>query len=74
MTIEALNEAIKRLILKRQNTPQTDFAEIDRIGQKLTKLYDIKYIYYLQIQEKEARQNANWLWKNDWKNIAKFTH
>lgn len=48
MTIEALNEAIKRLLIKRQNTPQTDTAEIDRIGQKLTKLYDLKFLYYAQ--------------------------
>lgn len=55
MTIEALTEAIKRLIIKRQNTPQTDTAEIDRIGQKLTKLYDLKYLYYIQLKQYQMK-------------------
>ena len=56
MTIEALTEAIKRLLIKRQNTRPGDVAEIDRIGQKLTKLYELKYIYYIQEQEWTHKQ------------------
>ena len=41
MTIEALKEAIKRLITKRANAPESEHAEINA---KLNKLYNIKYL------------------------------
>lgn len=44
MTLETLNEAIKRLLIKRQNIPYNDYTELDRTKQKLTKLYDLKYL------------------------------
>ena len=55
MTIEALTEAIKRLVIKRQNTRPGDVAELDRIGQKLTKLYDLKYLYYTQLKQYQMK-------------------
>ena len=55
MTIEALTEAIKRLLIKRQNTRTEDTAELDRIGQKLTKLYDLKYLYYIQLKQYQMK-------------------
>ena len=43
MTRLALEEAIRRLIIKRQEA-YNDCAEQDRINQKLTKLYDLKWV------------------------------
>lgn len=43
MTRLALEEAIKRLILKRQKA-WNNCEEQDRINQKLTKLYDLKWV------------------------------
>lgn len=50
MTIEALNEAIKRLIMKRAEA-HNDEAEQERINSKLTKLYDLKCL----MLEQQAR-------------------
>lgn len=46
MTLEALQEAIKNLILKRNNSTSED--EKTRLNTKLTKLYNIKYIILQQ--------------------------
>ena len=43
MTKQALEEAIRRLIIKRQEAHK-DHAEQERINQKLTKLYDLKWL------------------------------
>lgn len=43
MTIGAINEAIKRLIIKRREAHGNE-EEQSRINKKLTKLYNIKYI------------------------------
>lgn len=40
MTIEILNETIKKLIIKRMNV---DLKNQERLNAKLTKLYEIKY-------------------------------
>ena len=50
MTKQALEEAIRRLIIKRQET-HNDYAEQERINQKLTKLYDLKWL----MLEQESR-------------------
>lgn len=42
MTLEALQQAIARLIIARREA-HGDQAEQDRINKKLTKLYDLKY-------------------------------
>lgn len=47
MTYEALQEAIKRLIIKRRQAHGND-AEQARINAKLTKLYDLKYTMLMQ--------------------------
>lgn len=47
MTIEALQEAIARLIKKRAEA-HGDQAEQSRINAKLNKLYDIKYLVLAQ--------------------------
>lgn len=47
MTLTALNEAIKRLIIKRQEA-HGDCAEQKRINEKLTKLYNIKAVALTQ--------------------------
>ena len=52
MTITALKEAIKRLIIARRDAHGND-AEQERINAKLTKLYDIEFTY-LQQQAKQA--------------------
>lgn len=44
MTLEALNEAIKRLIIERNQTNYKDSEELNRINTKLNKLYNIKYL------------------------------
>lgn len=51
MTLEALTEAIKRLIIQRREAHGND-AEQDRISEKLTKLYDLKFLM-LQQQAKD---------------------
>lgn len=43
MTLEALKSAIVRLIALRQKTEHTNYAELERINTKLTKLYELKY-------------------------------
>ena len=43
MTLETLNEAIKRLIIKRAEA-HSDETEQKRINAKLTKLYDLKAV------------------------------
>lgn len=55
MTIDAINEAIKRLIEKRAKAHGND-AEQKRINDKLTKLYDLKFLS--QCQEAEKRNTA----------------
>lgn len=47
MTLEALNEAIKRLILKRR---ESNIEEQKQINIKLDKLYDLKYLMLQQIK------------------------
>lgn len=48
MTKESLIAGISRLIEKRKQT--TDTAEIDRLNNKLTKLYNLKYTMLQQEQ------------------------
>ena len=43
MTPLSLNEAIKRLIIKRREAHGND-EEQKRINEKLTKLYDLKWL------------------------------
>lgn len=50
MTFEALKQAIKNLIEKRSNTKNNDLKELERINNKLTKLYDIKYLMIEQLK------------------------
>lgn len=50
MTFDALKQAIKNLIEKRANTKNTDFEELERINNKLTKLYNIKYLMIEQLK------------------------
>lgn len=47
MTLQALNEAIKRLIIERRDA-HGNYAEQDRINKKLTKLYDLKALALTQ--------------------------
>lgn len=47
MTLQALNEAIKRLIIARREA-HGDSAEQDRLNAKLTKLYDLKELALTQ--------------------------
>ena len=55
MTIQAVEEAIKRLIIKRREAHGNQ-AEQDRINAKLSKLYDIKYLAIKQEQERGAKK------------------
>ncbi len=48
MTLEALTEAIKRLIVKRAETHGNE-VEQARINAKLTKLYDLKWLMLEQM-------------------------
>jgi hypothetical protein len=57
MTIEAVEEAIKRLIIKRREAHGNQ-AEQDRINAKLSKLYDIKYLAIKQEQERKGAKNV----------------
>ena len=50
MTFENLKIAIKNLIEKRNNTKNNDFEELERINNKLTKLYNIKYLMIEQLK------------------------
>ena len=52
MTIDAVNEAIKRLVIKRRKAHGNE-EEQKRINEKLTKLYDIKFLALQQ----EANKN-----------------
>lgn len=56
MTIGAINEAIKRLIIKRREAHGNE-EEQDRINKKLNKLYDIKYIALEQEAQKQTKNN-----------------
>lgn len=47
MTLLALEEAIKRLIIKRREAYR-NYVEQERINQKLTKLYDLKWLMLQQ--------------------------
>lgn len=47
MTLLALEEAIKRLIIKRREAYR-NYAEQERINQKLTKLYNLKWLMLQQ--------------------------
>lgn len=47
MTPLSLNEAIKRLIIKRREAHGND-EEQKRINEKLTKLYDLKWLMLQQ--------------------------
>ena len=51
MTLLALEEAIKRLIIKRREAYR-NYVEQERINQKLTKLYDLKWLMLQQEFEK----------------------
>ena len=51
MTLLALNEAIKRLIIKRREAHGNN-EEQKRINEKLTKLYDLKWLMLQQEFEK----------------------
>lgn len=51
MTLSALEEAIKRLIIK-QREAYRNYAEQERINQKLTKFYDLKWLMLQQGFEK----------------------
>ena len=51
MTIDAINEAIKRLIIKRREA-QGNQAEQERINEKLNKLYNIKFLALQQEAKK----------------------
>lgn len=54
MTIEALEEAVKRLIIKRKEAHGNE-EEQQRINAKLDKLYDIKHIALVQEAEKNKK-------------------
>lgn len=47
MTFQALQEAIARLIIKRAEN-HGNAEEQERINEKLTKLYDLKYVMLSQ--------------------------
>lgn len=47
MTLLALEEAIKRLIIKRREAYR-NYVEQERINQKLTKLYNLKWLMLQQ--------------------------
>lgn len=49
MTLEAIMEAIKRLIIKRREA-HNNIEEQERINAKLTKLYDLKRLMLAQKQ------------------------
>ena len=55
MTIGAINEAIKRLIIKRREAHGNE-EEQSRINKKLDKLYDIKYIALEQETKKQIKK------------------
>ena len=55
MTKQALEEAIRRLIIKRRDA-HNDYAEQERINQKLTKLYDLKWL----MMEQEYNKGENY--------------
>jgi hypothetical protein len=50
MTLEALTEAIKRLIIKRREAHGNN-EEQQRLNDKLTKLYNLKYLMLEQTQK-----------------------
>ena len=52
MTIDAINEAIKRLIIKRREAHGNE-EEQKRINEKLTKLYNIKFLSLQQEANKK---------------------
>ena len=52
MTIGSVNEAIKRLIIKRREAHGNE-EEQSRINKKLTKLYDIKFLALQQEANKK---------------------
>lgn len=54
MTIDAVNEAIKRLVIKRRKAHGNQ-EEQQRINAKLDKLYDIKHIALVQEAEKNKK-------------------
>jgi hypothetical protein len=54
LTIGAINEAIKRLIIKRREAHGNE-EEQRRINAKLEKLYDIKHIALVQEAEKNKK-------------------
>lgn len=54
MTIDAVNEAIKRLVIKRKEAHGNQ-EEQQRINAKLDKLYDIKHIALVQESEKNKK-------------------
>lgn len=53
MTLEALNNAIRRLVLLRQKVDVHDTKELDRINDKLSKLYDLQWTMLRQMNEEE---------------------
>lgn len=55
MTKQSLEEAIRRLIIKRQMA-HNDYEEQKRINEKLTKLYDLKWL----MMEQEYNKGENY--------------
>ena len=56
MTLEAISEAIKRLIIKRREAHGNE-EEQSRINKKLDKLYEIKYLALEQETKKQTKNN-----------------
>ena len=55
MTIGSVNEAIKRLIIKRREDNSKE-EEQSRKNKKLDKLYEIKYIAWEQETKKQIKK------------------
>ena len=55
MTIGAVNEAIKRLIIKRREAHGNE-EDQNRINKKLDKLYDIKFLAIQQETKKQTKK------------------
>ena len=53
MTLEALENAIRRLVLLRQKVDYTNTKELYRINDKLSKLYDLKWTMLSQMNEED---------------------
>ena len=58
MTLEALQNAIAKLIITRREAHGNQ-AEQDRINKKLTKLYDLKYTMLEQQSKNNPKRQFN---------------